>query len=804
MSFQKNGAAKSLLEIQLNVLKSAKEALVKISEGNPFPTEEYAGVRNPKGIPYAAKKIIITNAAENTYVAFVDEGILWFPAIFKPSPKSKLTLTIGNKKLELSGSCFKNKINGHRFYFNPRKKVPDGLVSKNVAATIEKFLAQVVENPMQQKPLSPTSNCKDGIKLMKAGFGPEDTFWFEAESKELVKDTMYAAFNLYEIQKQIDALYQWKERGPHYAKHLKNFFGAWKETGEYLRELPNEHWNLEEIEWYVLTDPDRDGAKEQREFVRKALATPDIALLEGPPGSGKTTVILELILQLLKRGKRVLLSSATHVAIDNVFERIHHLQFKAKSNLGILGLRIASDKNSISPLVRNNFHDVTILDKAKRESESLLRGIEEKTVGQKMLLNPEEKLDQVEFRHFILNNANLVGGTLVGLLQHEGLKSKQPDLEPFDVLIVDEASKVTLSGFLVPALWAKKCVLVGDTKQLAPFSDNALIETILTGEEKLTNEEAEELVQHVAEAFAYRQDENESKKRVAALHRIQENYSDHQIEHLHWLSQTFFPSVFELFQDGLPEWLTTHNHNAKFGLFKGLPRVLADTPNPDLKAGWFEDEIFDSKPWEARFQSLTYQHRMVDELAKIPRDFIYGGKNMFTSGKANEHNPKLLGLIGVADNQPCTWIPVSENGDSKVGNKTELELLLKVLGSIQDEIEKDQTRTKKVEIAVITFYRAQERNLKQKLRGGISRSKSEVSLKTVDSVQGQEADIVLLCFTTWGKNRFYNVPNRLNVALTRSKQRLFLFGNPEAIKGYSDSPALQALCSQVKSQIISL
>jgi hypothetical protein len=125
------------------------------------------------------------------------------------------------------------------------------------------------------------------------------------------------------------------------------------------------------------------------------------------------------------------------------------------------------------------------------------------------------------------------------------------------------------------------------------------------------------------------------------------------------------------------------------------------------------------------------------------------------------------------------------------------------LGAIQDEIEKDQSRTEKVEIAVITFYRAQERKLRNKLKG-TSRSKSEVSLKTVDSVQGQEADIVLLCFTTWDKNRFYNVPNRLNVALTRSRQRLFLFGNPEAIKGCSHSPALQALCSQVKSQIISL
>ncbi|AOZ71305.1 hypothetical protein LPB142_17780 (plasmid) [Rhodobacter xanthinilyticus] len=62
-----------------------------------------------------------------------------------------------------------------------------------------------------------------------------------------------------------------------------------------------------EPDWMVLTDPDRPGASEQRDFVRRALATPDFALMEGPPGSGKTTVICELIAQMARRGKRVLL-----------------------------------------------------------------------------------------------------------------------------------------------------------------------------------------------------------------------------------------------------------------------------------------------------------------------------------------------------------------------------------------------------------------------------------------------------------------------------------------------------------------
>ena len=45
-------------------------------------------------------------------------------------------------------------------------------------------------------------------------------------------------------------------------------------------------------------------------------------LFIGPPGSGKTTAICELVLQLAKQGKRALLCASTHVAVDNVLERI--------------------------------------------------------------------------------------------------------------------------------------------------------------------------------------------------------------------------------------------------------------------------------------------------------------------------------------------------------------------------------------------------------------------------------------------------------------------------------------------------
>ncbi len=70
-------------------------------------------------------------------------------------------------------------------------------------------------------------------------------------------------------------------------------------------------------EWCLESLNDR-----QKLAVKRALASESIFLLQGPPGTGKTQVIAEITAQLTKQGKKVLISSETHKAIDNVFERL--------------------------------------------------------------------------------------------------------------------------------------------------------------------------------------------------------------------------------------------------------------------------------------------------------------------------------------------------------------------------------------------------------------------------------------------------------------------------------------------------
>ena len=60
----------------------------------------------------------------------------------------------------------------------------------------------------------------------------------------------------------------------------------------------------------------------QRDAVAFALAARPVACIHGPPGTGKTTAVVELVRQAVARGERVLASAASNVAVDNMAERL--------------------------------------------------------------------------------------------------------------------------------------------------------------------------------------------------------------------------------------------------------------------------------------------------------------------------------------------------------------------------------------------------------------------------------------------------------------------------------------------------
>ena len=268
-------------------------------------------------------------------------------------------------------------------------------------------------------------------------------------------------------------------------------------TWERVRSIANPE------RWFVLTNEELDGTVEQREFVQKALGTPEFAILEGPPGSGKTTALLELIAQVVRNGGRVLMVASTHVAVDNVLERLVATQIEMpdgkkslKEACGIIPLRIG-DEGNVSDMVKPFCLETSPETERKRIIENISAVIhrkEQKPSQEKLYHtlkdNPEEGRKQIET--LLLSTANLICGTTIGILKAPNIMGASHTLEAlFDYVILDEASKTTFQEFLVPALYGRKWILSGDVHQLSPYVDQAPIEENLRSARTFTSEHGE-------------------------------------------------------------------------------------------------------------------------------------------------------------------------------------------------------------------------------------------------------------------------------------------------------------------------
>lgn len=287
--------------------------------------------------------------------------------------------------------------------------------------------------------------------------------------------------NTYQLQRQQFALQHLENTPP---PRLAPLIRLMSTRPTWHRVAPVE---LGDDDWIFLRpehrgSPLRDGTDEQRRFVALALGSPDFAVLEGPPGSGKTTAICELIAQFARAGKRVLLVASTHVAVDNVLERIIHWQDDPKNpDKWILPVRIGDEDDVTTDLIKPWVYDRLLrtwraelrdfldeprhVDPAADDARSVLR---------EALAAPGRASDS-PLANLILDSANLVCGTTIGILKHPAIKAAgrvRGAVEPFDVMILDEASKTTFTEFLVPALYARRWIVVGDIRQLSPYVES--------------------------------------------------------------------------------------------------------------------------------------------------------------------------------------------------------------------------------------------------------------------------------------------------------------------------------------------
>jgi CRISPR/Cas system-associated exonuclease Cas4 (RecB family) len=176
----------------------------------------------------------------------------------------------------------------------------------------------------------------------------------------------------------------------------------------------------------------------QQDAVRVALGVPDYAIILGPPGTGKTAVIVELLVQLARSGKRALAVSITNTAVDNIVERLLDQGHKFEIRFG----------NWFK--IRQRAMQVALINILTGEEDLALAAVEKMRNAAAILTTcSSASLDLVRAGHF-------------------------------DVVIFEESSQIRMQDAFAALTQGEKLVIIGDDKQLAPVSQlNKQINSLL-------------------------------------------------------------------------------------------------------------------------------------------------------------------------------------------------------------------------------------------------------------------------------------------------------------------------------------
>ena len=190
----------------------------------------------------------------------------------------------------------------------------------------------------------------------------------------------------------------------------------------------------------------------------------DYTLIQGLPGTGKTSTLSFIARLLAARGKRVLITSYTHSAVDNV---MHKLMEK--------GVSIVDPTTNLPKLVRigqlSSCHPDVHPLVATELAADLDKG---KALSQNNLSQSESSCDDPTAQSLkeVIAAAQIVCASALSvprtpLLLHE----------TFDVVIIDEAGQISQPAILGALMAADSFVLVGDHKQLPPLVNSKIAES---------------------------------------------------------------------------------------------------------------------------------------------------------------------------------------------------------------------------------------------------------------------------------------------------------------------------------------
>nr|XP_014284930.1 titin homolog isoform X2 [Halyomorpha halys] len=443
---------------------------------------------------------------------------------------------------------------------------------------------------------------------------------------------------------------------------------------------------------------------------------PSISLVHGPPGTGKTQVIVSIVEQLLYRfklknnykRKKILICSHSNTAIDEICLRLLDIRQQLPRDKRFKLTRYGR-KERMHPRVaeiqtatlarkevekRNLNEDFTLELSLKKATERMVATALENPESPK-IESYKKKYEQVQKRiaclEALVNNkdssnetrqkeiermvfdeemkviyhSDIIATTLGSCAQRRITKAfsemsrSGDEKREVGVCIIDEATQATEADSLLPLVYdVKNFILVGDPQQLPPF---------------VASQTAKKL----------------------------------------GLCQSLFARLYKV--------------------WNGIP--------------------------SAPVYMLTAQHRMHPEIAKFPSKAFYNGQLT---------TPPFLAIK--RSFKPYAIIKHTLVQDSSETNLSEAKLIVEMASKLLSE-----PGMKGLSVGLIVPYQKQ-RSLIQDIFVEKKLLK-QLSVNTIDSYQGQERDVILLSIVRTSGVGFLNDHQRLNVALTRARKAMYIVGN---------------------------
>lgn len=230
----------------------------------------------------------------------------------------------------------------------------------------------------------------------------------------------------------------------------------------YLRDLFYSHQKAGRFSFEPMKFPWLNPTQERA--VNEVLWAKDVAIVHGPPGTGKTTTLVEAINETLMRESQVLVCAQSNMAVDWISEKL--------VDRGINVLRIGNPTRVNDKMLgftyerrfesHTDYPQLWAIRKAIRElRKNRKKGSE----------NYHQKMDRLKSRAAeielrinaeLFGEARVIACTLVGSAHHllEGMK--------FGTLFIDEAAQALEAACWIPMKRASRVILAGDHCQLPP------------------------------------------------------------------------------------------------------------------------------------------------------------------------------------------------------------------------------------------------------------------------------------------------------------------------------------------------